>query len=217
MSETDPKQCADKHLGTKFRKRGNPLYLAIHSWSVSVRILHDFLRVRCRSKSGSLVHGRISGGISVLGKSAQPLLVVARRGMASKRNGARGLLPPARAVDQDVRTLDEASDQQGRSPRTCEIPAGFASARATPAARKEWQEVSETALFRAHGHPLACAPGVLGDACGSHELERDGCSRVCRQLAAFALRVEQMAGPYRERRGGDRLAGASSSKCLPAN
>ena len=27
-SETDPKQCADKHLGTKFRKRGNPLYLA---------------------------------------------------------------------------------------------------------------------------------------------------------------------------------------------
>src|SRR5713226_9833577 len=87
---------------------------------VSVRILHDFLRVRCRSKSGSLVHGRISGGISVLGKSAQPLLVAARRGMASKRNGARGLLPPARAVDQDVRTLDEASDQQGRSPRTCE-------------------------------------------------------------------------------------------------
>src|SRR4030088_1859216 len=76
------------------------------------------LRVRCRSKSGSLVHGRISGGISVLGKSAQPLLVVARRGMASKRNGARGLLPPARAVDQDVRTLDEAYDQQGRNPRT---------------------------------------------------------------------------------------------------
>jgi hypothetical protein len=28
-SETDQKQCADKHLGTKFRKRGNPLYLAI--------------------------------------------------------------------------------------------------------------------------------------------------------------------------------------------
>jgi hypothetical protein len=27
--ETDPKQCADKHLGTTFRKRGNPLYLAV--------------------------------------------------------------------------------------------------------------------------------------------------------------------------------------------
>jgi hypothetical protein len=27
--KTDPKQCADKHLGTKFRRRGNPLYLAI--------------------------------------------------------------------------------------------------------------------------------------------------------------------------------------------
>src|SRR6266849_5876053 len=78
-------------------------------------------------------------------------------------------------------------------------------------------KVSETALFRAHGHPLARAPGVLGDACGSYELERDGCSRVCRQLAAFALHVAQMAGPYRERRGGDRLAGAFSSKCLPAN
>src|SRR5258708_28968105 len=177
---------------------------------VSVRILHDFLRVRCRSKSGSLVHGRISGGISVLGKSAQPLLVVARRGMASKRNDARGLLPPARAVDQDVRTLDEASDQQGRSPRTCEIPAGFASGRATPAAREEWQEVSETALFRTHGHPLACASGVLGDACGSHELERDRCSRICLRPAAFASRVAQMAGPYRERRGGDRLVGPVS-------
>src|ERR1700738_2265731 len=29
-SETDLKQCADRNLGTKFRKRGNPLYLAIH-------------------------------------------------------------------------------------------------------------------------------------------------------------------------------------------
>jgi hypothetical protein len=27
--KTDPNQCADKHLGTKFRERGNPLYLAI--------------------------------------------------------------------------------------------------------------------------------------------------------------------------------------------
>jgi hypothetical protein len=27
-SESDLKQCADKNLGTKFRKRGNPLYLA---------------------------------------------------------------------------------------------------------------------------------------------------------------------------------------------
>jgi hypothetical protein len=27
-SETDLKQCVDKHLGTKFRQRENPLYLA---------------------------------------------------------------------------------------------------------------------------------------------------------------------------------------------
>src|SRR3979490_3042360 len=85
-------------------------------------------------------------------------------------------------------TLDEASDQQGRSPRTCEIPAGFASARAPPAAGEEWQATSETALFRTHGHPLACASGVLGDACGSHELERDGCSRICLRPAAFSSR-----------------------------
>jgi hypothetical protein len=32
-SETDLKQCADKYLGTKFRKRRNPLYLAIHGRS----------------------------------------------------------------------------------------------------------------------------------------------------------------------------------------
>jgi hypothetical protein len=30
-SETDLKQCADKNLGTKFRQRGNPLYLAIQT------------------------------------------------------------------------------------------------------------------------------------------------------------------------------------------
>src|SRR4030088_648737 len=123
---------------------GHPLYLAICGSYVSVRILHDFLRVRCRSKSGSLVHGRISGGISVLGKSAQPLLVVARRGMASKRNGARGLLPPARAVDQDVRTLDEAYDQQGRNPRTSQIPAGLAWTGARPEAGEECLATSAT-------------------------------------------------------------------------
>ncbi|MGA7804699.1 hypothetical protein, partial [Bradyrhizobium sp.] len=32
-SKTDLKQCADKHLGTPFRTRGNPLYLAVHAWS----------------------------------------------------------------------------------------------------------------------------------------------------------------------------------------
>jgi len=66
---------------------------------VSVRTLHDFLKVQRRSISGSLVHGRIFGGISVLGKSTQPLLVAARRGVASKRDGSHGLLPPARALD----------------------------------------------------------------------------------------------------------------------
>ncbi len=28
-SDNDLKQCADRHLGTKFRKRGDPLYLAV--------------------------------------------------------------------------------------------------------------------------------------------------------------------------------------------
>lgn len=44
-------------------------------------------------------------------------------------------------------------------------------------------------------HPFACNPSVLGDACGSNELERYGCSRVCRQLAAFADQPAQMARP----------------------
>jgi hypothetical protein len=43
--------------------------------------------------------GGISGSVSVLGKSTQPLLVVARRGVASERDGSRDSLPPARALD----------------------------------------------------------------------------------------------------------------------
>ena len=50
-SETDPKQCADKHLGMKFRKRGNPLYLAIcaripcsYCLTSEYAMIHDRLR-----------------------------------------------------------------------------------------------------------------------------------------------------------------------------
>jgi hypothetical protein len=44
------KQCADKNLGTKFRQRGISLYLAILLPWVSVRFLHDFPGVHCRSR-----------------------------------------------------------------------------------------------------------------------------------------------------------------------
>lgn len=38
---------------------------------------------------------------------------------------------------------------------------------------------------------------------------------ICRKLSAFANKPAQMAGPFRERRGADRLARASSSSARP--
>ena len=56
------KQRADSLSSAWRRQRGNPLYLAVHDLGVSVRVLHDLRRVHGRSKSGSFVHGRFSGG-----------------------------------------------------------------------------------------------------------------------------------------------------------
>ena len=43
-SAIDLKQCADKNLGTKFRKRGNPLYLAFLIGRTKSTLNYDILR-----------------------------------------------------------------------------------------------------------------------------------------------------------------------------
>ena len=66
------KQCADKHLGTKFRQRGISLYLAVTPRPlVSVRFLHDFSKVCSRSISGSLLQWKVSGGSKTFPEQSQ--------------------------------------------------------------------------------------------------------------------------------------------------
>src|SRR5450631_655129 len=72
-SETDQKQCADKNLGTKFRQRGNPLYLAILLPVVTVRFL-----ARLSESALSLHTGFLCcSGVSPVGpKQSQTRVVV---------------------------------------------------------------------------------------------------------------------------------------------
>ena len=52
-SESDLKQCADKNLGTKFRKRGNPLYLAFLIGRPMSTTYYDISLRRNRAPHGS--------------------------------------------------------------------------------------------------------------------------------------------------------------------
>jgi len=131
--------------------------------------LHDFLKVQFHSISGSLVHGRISGGSP--GKKHSPYWSL------HVEDGAIY----CRQLGLSIKTF------------------GRWMKHLMPAAGKERQNASECSE---HRHPFACNPGALGDACGSNELDRNGCSRVCRQLAAFANKPAQMTGPFREHRDG---------------
>src|SRR5205823_2120086 len=73
---------------------------------VSVRILHDFLRVRSRSISGSLLHWRISGGSKTFPEQSQTRVVVdSHRGLAAQRRFACRVLPSASIGRGDVRAL----------------------------------------------------------------------------------------------------------------
>src|SRR6516225_6101581 len=117
--------------------------------------------------------------------------------MAPKWIERAGILPSARTVEAYVRSLDEASHQQGRSPPTCGIPAGIAPGRAPSTAGKERQRASEMPLCGEHGHALARPPGVLGDACGGDELERDERARLCGCAATFAYESAQVVRPAR--------------------
>src|SRR6266852_7767646 len=66
---------------------GHPLYLAICDSYVSVRFLHDFPRVPCRSISDSLLHWRISGGSETFPEQSQARVVVdSPRSMATCRS-----------------------------------------------------------------------------------------------------------------------------------
>ena len=71
----DPKQCADKHLGTKFRKRGNPLYLAFLIGRTKSTLNYDIFNFSLMSISllSALTAGRVR-------PSTHTLFAFSRRG-----------------------------------------------------------------------------------------------------------------------------------------
>ena len=78
------------------------------------------------------------------------------------------------------------------------------------AQEKRPEEARPLSFWRQHGHAQSRPPGVLGHARRGDELERDERAGV-RRLAFVADLSAQTARPAGRRRGGYRLASASSS------
>src|SRR5258708_39421210 len=110
--------------------------------------------------------------------------------------------------------MSSASKKSAKVRKNC---ANCAGKSASVAQKERWQHASAAALRGAYRHELACRPGVLGDACGSPELEWNERARLRDRVASVAVESAQVARPVRRRRGGDRLAGASSFERRPAN
>ena len=136
-----PKQCADKHLRPSTARSDTVAFiLPSRSAAVSVRILHDFLRVRSRSISGSLLHWRISGGSKTFPEQSQTRVVVdSHRGLAAQRRFACRVLPSASIGRGNVRALAQRrhADALPRPPgRQC---AAAADERPLPVMVAGWQ------------------------------------------------------------------------------
>ena len=136
------KQRADKHLGPKVRQRGNPLYLAVpgRPW-VSVRILHGFLRVHCRSISGSLLHWRISGWPETFPEQGQTRVVVdSHRGVATQQFVAAPLLsdsPPHRHAIYTLAARDHGRGSRQNPRAKCQNPCRDRARRASETTQGE--------------------------------------------------------------------------------
>jgi hypothetical protein len=84
--------------------------------NVSVRFLHDFPRVHCRSISGSLLHWRISGGSETFPEQSQAAVVVdSHRSMATQRLVAAPLLPNASPHRHNIYPLAARDHGRGSS------------------------------------------------------------------------------------------------------
>src|SRR5712692_11406732 len=156
---------------------GHPLYLAICDSYVSVRFLHDFPRVHCRSISGSLLHWRISGGSKTFPEQSQTRVVVdSHRGVAAQRLVAAPLLQDSPPHRHNIYTLAAChhGHGSGQNPR----------AKGKNPCRNRARRASETAqgkTVQADGEQTEPgSAGVLGDACGDAELERDDAHALCR-------------------------------------
>ena len=81
----DPNQCADKHLGAKFRKRGNPLYLAFLIGRAKSTLNYAIFNFSLMSISflSALTAGRVR-------PSTRTLFAFSRRGPCVPSRSARG-------------------------------------------------------------------------------------------------------------------------------
>ncbi|CCG42831.1 hypothetical protein PHAMO_470082 [Magnetospirillum molischianum DSM 120] len=113
----------------------------------------------------------------------------------------------------EVFELAEAVHGRGRNPPTRGKPQEIAPGTAQKAGR----QARASPLWRPHRHELPRGAGVLGDACRGNELERHAPERLCRGPQSVPHQPAAMAQPLGGRRGGNRLAGASSSQCPPPN
>ena len=115
--------------------------------AVSVRILHDFLRVRSRSISGSLLHWRISGGSKTFPEQSQTRVVVdSHRGLAAQRRFACRVLPSASIGRGNVRALAQRAHWRGGSTQAYGISDGIAPREASRRARKRTETTPAAAL-----------------------------------------------------------------------
>src|SRR5439155_14921455 len=121
--------------------------LAVRGSYVSVRILHDFLRVRSRSISGSLLHWRISGGSKTFPEQSQTRVVVdSHRGLAAQRRFACRVLPSASIGRGNVRALAQRAHWRGGSTQAYGISDGIAPREASRGARKRTETTPAAAL-----------------------------------------------------------------------
>jgi hypothetical protein len=173
---------------------GHPLYLAICDSYVSVRFLHDFPRVHCRSISGSLLHWRISGGSETFPEQSQARVVIdSHRGMAAQRSVAAPLLPDSPPHGHNIYTLAarDHGRRSGQNPRAkCQNP------RRNPARRAS--ETTQGKTVQADGKQTQPgSAGVLGDACGDAELERNDTHALRRGDESLEVQPAPLARPDR--------------------
>ncbi|WP_445819682.1 IS66 family insertion sequence element accessory protein TnpA [Bradyrhizobium sp. ISRA442] len=106
----------------------------------------------------------------------------------------------------DVRALAEGTCWRGSCTQAREISDGIAPRRTERRTEKD----TAATLLDQHGRASSRFASILGNARRGDELERNGCTRVCRGTVPVAVRAAQMAPPVGRRRARNRLACASS-------
>ncbi len=143
-------------------------------------------------------------GIRIIGASVNGGLCMSRPGSAGAFAGQ--ILQRPRSETWNVRALAERADRCKNGQDACRAY-GF-GAQASP--HQEGREADHRPLQPG-------STGVLGDACGSLELERNERQGICNSASNIAVQPAQMARSDCRRGAHDRLACAASCQRAVAN